>query len=321
MPLSPETYLVGIVGATATGKTAVGIELAGLMKGEIVSADAVAVYRGLNIGAAKPTMEEQALASFHLIDVANPDADFTVADFTQQSEAAFEQIRARSHMPLLVGGTGLYVRSVTATLSIPAVPPQIALRERLWQEVEEFGAPYLHGQLEAVDAASASKILRGDAKRIIRALEVYTVTGRPLSSFHTPEGVQGIGRTGVRLFGLMMEREALYQRIEERVETMLRSGFVDEVRGLLNRGYSETLKSMQSLGYRHISAYLHDEIEYDVMVETLKRDTRRFARRQLMWFRADSRIEWIAVDGESALSIARQIFSRLSANEVELVLG
>ena len=296
--------LISVVGPTASGKTAVGIALARMLGGEIVSADAVAVYRGLNIGAAKPTAAEQKQAAFHLLDVVAPHEDFTLANFTQHAEKAIGDIRGRGRVPLLVGGTGLYVRSVTATLSMPNVPPQPALRETLWQEAEQSGAPALHQQLAVIDPPSAAKILPGDAKRIIRALEVYRVTGQPMSAFHTSEGVQGVPKENTLLFGLRWEREALYKRIEDRIDTMMESGFLPEVRNLVQQGFGPNLKSMQSLGYRHLLRHLLEAAPLGETVAELKRDTRRYAKRQVSWFNADTKIHWIDVPAQDVTTEA-----------------
>ena len=296
--------LISVVGPTASGKTAVGIALARMLGGEIVSADAVAVYRGLNIGAAKPTAAEQKQAAFHLLDVVAPYEDFTLANFTQHAEKAIGDIRGRGRVPLLVGGTGLYVRSVTATLSMPNVPPQPALRETLWQEAEQSGAPALHQQLAVIDPPSAAKILPGDAKRIIRALEVYRVTGQPMSAFHTSEGVQGVPKENTLLFGLRWEREALYKRIEDRIDTMMESGFLPEVRNLVQQGFGPNLKSMQSLGYRHLLRHLLEAAPLGETVAELKRDTRRYAKRQVSWFNADTKIHWIDVPAQDVTTEA-----------------
>lgn len=293
--------LVAIVGPTAVGKTAVGIALAERLGGEIISADAVAVYRGLDIGAAKPDVGERARAVFHLLDVADLDEDFTLADFARQAEAAIADIRSRNRVPIIVGGTGLYVRAVTATLSMPEVPPQEEFRAARWAEVAESGPEVLHEHLRSVDPESAEKISPRDAKKIIRALEVHAVTGQPMSSFHTPEGVQGIPRPNTIQFGLTMDREALYQRINARVDAMLAEGFLDEVRSLLENGYGPELKSMQSLGYRHLAASLRGEISFETAVEELKRDTRRYAKRQWIWFRADARVRWLDLDGVTSV--------------------
>ncbi len=290
-----EPPLVAVVGPTATGKTAVGIELARQLDGEIISADAVAVYRGLDIGAAKPDAQERKQAVFHLLDVVAPDEEFTLADFEQQANAAIAKIRARGRVPVLVGGTGLYVRSVTATLTVPNVPPQPILREALWKEAESQGAPALHLQLANVDPTTAAKVHPGDAKRIIRALEVYRTTGQPMSAFHTAEGVQGVPRENTRIFGLRWEREVLYKRIEDRVDAMMAAGFLEEVRALQEEGFGLELKSMQSLGYRHLLRHLSGEMPLPETLAELKRDTRRYAKRQVSWFSADPQINWIDV--------------------------
>lgn len=299
---SAEPPLIAIVGPTAVGKTAVGLALAEKIGGEIISADAVAVYRGLDIGAAKPDASERLRVPFHLVDVVSPDEDFTVADFAQHAEAAISDIRRRGKYPIVVGGTGLYIRAVTATLSVPNVPPQTELRAALWEEVGQHGSSFLHQRLTQVDAESATKILPGDAKRIIRALEVYTVTGKPLSSFHTPEGVQGIPRPNTAQFGLTMDRARLYARIEARVDAMLAAGFLDEVRDLVSRGFHSDLKAMQSLGYRHLAAYLAGALSLELAIEELKKDTRRFAKRQLSWFNADPNITWLDVERNAIIT-------------------
>lgn len=288
----PEPPLVAIVGPTAAGKTAVGIALAKRLDGEIISADAVAVYRGLDIGSAKPDASERARTQFHLIDVADPDEDFTLADFARLTEQTIDDIRVRGKTPIIVGGTGLYVRAVTATLTMPNVPPQTEFREAMWAEVAEKGAPALHERLTAIDPAAAAKISPGDGKRIIRALEVHHATGQPMSSFHTPEGVHGISRPNTYVFGLRMEREKLYERIDARVDAMMAAGFLEEVRGLLESGYGPDLKAMQSLGYRHLCSHLVDGVLLQQVIEDLKRDTRRYAKRQLTWFNADTRVVW-----------------------------
>lgn len=311
--------LIAIVGPTAVGKTAVGMALAERLGGEIISADAVAVYRGLDIGAAKPTAEEQARCPFHLIDVVDPDAEFTVADFQRLAEAAIADIRRRDRLPILVGGTGFYVRAVTATLSLPQVPPQPEIRAALVAEAERYGTPVLHARLARVDASAARRILPNDRKRIVRALEVFQVTGQPISAFHTPEGIHGIPRPDTHLFGLTLARESLYARIEARVDAMRAAGFEDEVRGLLAAGFGPELKSMQSLGYRHLAAFLRGEIERDQAIRELKRDTRRYAKRQLSWFRADSNIAWIDADGQTPEAVAERIAERIARGRFDEV--
>jgi tRNA dimethylallyltransferase len=291
----------------------VGIALAELLGGELVSADAVAVYTGLDIGSAKPSASERARARFHLIDVIDPRADFSVAAFARLAETAFEEIHARNRLPILVGGTGLYVRSATATLSIPEVSPDEEFRAACWAEVETLGAPALHARLAQLDPASATKIQINDAKRVIRALEVLHATGKPASSFHTPEGIHGVPKPGAVTIGLRLPREALYTRIDARVDAMLDAGFLDEVRTLLASGVSHETKAMQSLGYKHLVQFLHGELTFDDAVALLKRDTRRFAKRQLSWFGNDPHVSWIDIEEtDTAEALARRIVGEVT---------
>ncbi|MCX6368813.1 MAG: tRNA (adenosine(37)-N6)-dimethylallyltransferase MiaA [Armatimonadetes bacterium] len=300
--------LLALVGPTAVGKTAVGIALAERLNGELISADAVAVYKKLDIGSAKPTQDEQARVRFHLIDVAEPTDDFTMTDFERLASAAISEIRSRGKLPILLGGTGLYVRAVTSELSIPAAAPQPEFRAARWAEVEEFGAPWLHAKLTGIDPPSAAKIQPGDGKRIIRALEVFEVTGQPLSSFHTPEGVHGILKPGVQILGLDREREALYERIDRRVDQMMTEGFIAEVRQLLDSGVPRDAKSLISLGYRHLVQFHCDEVSLEDTVAMIKRDTRRYAKRQLSWFRNDPAVNWTNIkEGDSAEDVAERL--------------
>jgi tRNA dimethylallyltransferase len=311
--------LLAIVGPTAVGKTALAIALAEKLGGELVSADAVAVYRGLNIGSAKPDAAERARARFHLIDVVDPTEEFSVADFSRLAEAAFEDIQGRGKLPILVGGTGLYVRAVTATLSMPEVPADDVFRAAHWQEVTEHGSPALHARLGEVDAVSAQKIHPGDAKRIIRALEVFAATGRPASTFHTPEGIHGVPKPGTRIIGLRREREALYRLIDSRVDTMLTAGFLNEVEGLLAAGVPAQAKSMQSLGYRHLVQFLHGEVAYDETVDLLKRDTRRYAKRQLSWFGGDPTVSWIdREETDMVEALAHRVVAEVTSERVRM---
>ncbi|MGC4045681.1 MAG: tRNA (adenosine(37)-N6)-dimethylallyltransferase MiaA [Armatimonas sp.] len=311
--------LLAIVGPTAVGKTALAIALAEKLNGELISADAVAVYRGLDIGSAKPDAKELARTRFHLIDVVDPAEDFSVADFARLAEEAFADIRSRGKLPILVGGTGLYVRAVTATLSMPEVAADEAFRAARWQEVEEQGSSALHAQLADIDPISAQKIHPGDAKRIIRALEVYAATGQPASAFHTPEGVHGVPKPGTLTLGLRMNREALYQAIDNRVDAMLAAGFLTEVQSLLDSRIPAEAKSLQSLGYRHLVQFLHGEVAFDETVELLKRDTRRFAKRQLSWFGGDPTVSWIdREENETMEALAHRVLIEVTRERARM---
>ncbi|MHB0913234.1 MAG: tRNA (adenosine(37)-N6)-dimethylallyltransferase MiaA [Armatimonadota bacterium] len=303
--------LVGIVGPTATGKTAVGIELAKLVDGEIISADSMAVYKGMNIGTAKPTEAEQAAAPFHLIDIVRPDEEFSVAEFRRLADAAVSGILARGKVPILVGGTGLYITAVTGGLNIPAAPPDRALREQLAAEAAEFGNERLLERLRAVDPQTAARLHPNDLKRIIRALEVHAHTGKPISHYHETAGAVEVS-WHVRLFGLTMPREMLYERIERRVDEQIEVGLVEEVRVLLTE-YDPESPAMKGLGYKEIVGYLRGEYDLATAVNLLKRNTRRFAKRQFTWFNADSRIVWIDVAGRATGEVAGQIADMLLA--------
>ncbi len=302
--------LVGIVGPTATGKTAAGIRLAEMLGGEIISADSMAVYKGMDIGTAKPTPEERSAVPFHLIDVVRPDEDFSVAEFRRLAEEAIEQIMARGKVPILVGGTGLYVKALTGGLNIPEVAPDRGLRERLRQEAERLGGAHLLERLRAIDPITAARLHPRDLKRMIRALEVYQATGKPISYFHETAGTAEV-TYHAELFGLTMSRPALYSRIERRVDEMIEAGLVEEVRRLLDEGYDPGLPAMRGLGYKQIAGYLLGEYDLPTAVELLKRDTRRFAKRQLTWFRADPNIRWLDVEGCSAAETAETIAALL----------
>ncbi|MFQ3611667.1 MAG: tRNA (adenosine(37)-N6)-dimethylallyltransferase MiaA [Fimbriimonadales bacterium] len=295
--------LIAIVGPTAVGKTAVGIRLAELLEGEIISVDSGAVYRGLDIGTAKPTLEEQRRVRFHLIDVADPDEVFTAAKFRELALQAMEAIQARGKRVLLVGGTGLYLRVLLHGFSLAPPPADPDLRAELMAEVQQQGAPALHQRLMAIDPVAGSRIHPNDAVRIVRALEVYQMTGVPISRWQS--------RTEAELpalkFGLTLPREMLYQRIDARVDQMMAQGMLQEVRNLLQSGYNIDLPALKGLGYRHLVAYLQNRVSLEEAVRQWKRDTRRFAKRQMTWFRKEPGILWIESSNDSAEMIAQEL--------------
>jgi tRNA dimethylallyltransferase len=301
--------LLAIVGPTATGKTEVGILVAEALNGEIVSADSMQCYRGLDIGTAKPTAEQRARVPHHLIDIIDPDTPFSVAEYQERARAAIEAIHQRGRLPILVGGSGLYVRAVIDGLGFPMAPPDPELRRRLAAEAREHGLATLHARLSAVDPEAAARIHVNDEKRIIRALEVFELTGLPISRLQELDRQQQ-ARYNTRQFGLTLPREEMYRRIEARVEEMIRGGLIEEVKSLLDRGYDERLVPMKGLGYAQIIPVVRGEQARDEAVERLKRDTRRFAKRQLTWFRADSRIEWIDVAATGGFQQVADIIRR-----------
>ena len=298
--------LVALVGPTGVGKSRVAIELAAALRAEIVSADSRLIYRGMDIGTAKPSREERRRVPHHLIDVAEPEENWSLARFKQAAEAAIREIQARGRIPLLVGGTGLYIRAVVEGFTIPAVPPDHELRRRL-EESEQHAPGTLYARLAVVDPAAAARIHPRNARRLIRALEVFARTGRPISTLQ--ERGEPVGRT--LQIGLTMAREALYRAIDDRVDGQIAAGLVEEVRGLLARGYAPSLPSMTGLGYKEIAAHLDGGIPLEETIRTLKRNTRRFAKRQYTWFRADPRIRWIDVDDRDADEVARAIHAMI----------
>ncbi|MBI2123470.1 MAG: tRNA (adenosine(37)-N6)-dimethylallyltransferase MiaA [Armatimonadetes bacterium] len=274
-----------ICGPTATGKTGASVELAEHIGGEIVAADSRTIYQETDIGTAKPTPAQQARIRHHLIDIARPDEVVTVATYRKLAAAVIREIRERGNVPLLVGGTGLYIRAVTNGLTIPEVSPDWGLRERL-EQVERDRPGSLHARLQAVDPVAASRIHPNNVRRLIRALEVYEHTGRPISELQRTTNVIG----SVRRIGLTMDRDELYRRIDARIDGQMRAGLVEEVRRLLETGYDRRLPAMQGLGYKEIVAYLDGDVSLEESVRVLKRNTRRFAKRQYTWFRRDTRI-------------------------------
>ena len=302
------TDRIALVGPTASGKTAVSVLLAQRLEAEIVSADSMQVYRHMDIGTAKPTAAEQSAAVFHVIDVADPDAEWTLADYQRLGDAACAEIASRRRVPLIVGGTGLYVRALTTRLDIPAAPPDDALREKWRGFAETHGNEALLAEVAKIDPDTAARLHVNDIGRQIRALEVYAATGRTLTALHAENKANQSGEYP-QLFGLRFEgREQLYERINRRLDQMLETGLLAEVESLLNAGYSADLKSMQALGYRHMTAFLSGDTDWDTAVETLKQDTRRFAKRQMIWFRGDPRVQWVEADNQTAEQLAGRIY-------------
>lgn len=283
--------LLVIAGPTASGKTALGITLAERCGGEIVSADSRQIYRLMDIGTAKPTPEQQARVPHHLIDVVWPDAAYTLAHYQADAVRSIAAVWERGRLPVLVGGTGLYVRAVVDGLAIPAVAPQPELRAELEAEAATHGPAALHARLGALDPSAARTIDPRNVRRLIRAIEVCLVTGRPFSE------QQGARPTAFRTLtlGTNTERGALYSWADRRVDAMLAAGLVVEVEGLVARGYGWELPAMSSLGYREIGAYLRGEVSLEEAATRIKTATHAYIRRQLTWFRPDARIHWLDV--------------------------
>lgn len=299
--------LVVVVGPTAVGKSALAMRLAPELGGEIVSADSRQVYRHMDIGTAKPTPEEQARVRHHLIDLVEPDGEYTLATFQADAYRAIEEVHRRGRLPLFVGGTGLYIQAVVEGLGIPRVAPRPEIRAELESRIAREGLDSLARELDGLDPVTAARIDRRNPRRLIRAIEVCRVAGRPMSDLQTahPPSYR------VLTLGLTLDRPALYQAIDNRVDEQIEAGLVEENRRLLAMGYTYDLPSMSGLGYRQIDLYLRGEVDLGRAVEILKFETHRFARQQYNWFRLDDeRIRWLTNGPEAterALDLARRL--------------
>src|SRR6185295_16583570 len=302
--------VVVIVGPTAVGKSQVGIHLAQAWGTEVLTADSRQVYRGMDIGMDKPTLEERQGVPHRLIDLVPPDQPFNVGEYRRQALMEIERLHREGRIPLIVGGTGLYVRALLRGLW-EGPPADWDFRRTLEREASAHGPDILHRRLVEVDPESAERLHERDLVKIIRALEVHHLLGRPLSEAHRRHAF------AERLFtplviGLIRDRPALCRRVDERVEAQLDKGLVEETRRLLGRGYGRHLGSTKGLGYHQIAGYLAGEYGFDEAVRRLKRDTRHFAKRQMTWFRKEPGIQWICVqEGEQPATVAAQISQRL----------
>ena len=287
---SEKPKIVVVCGPTGIGKTTVGIELAGELGGEIISADSMQIYRHMDIGTAKPTAEEQAQIVHHMIDIVNPDEDFDAAQFLSQARRIIAELDSRGCIPFVVGGTGLYIKALLHGMFQPE-SIGFEVRNRLKKEADEYGCQLLYDRLKKCDPESAGRLHPNDSYRIIRALEVFESTGKTIGAFHRQHEFADEPYRVLKI-GLTDDRSTLYDRIDHRVDAMIDAGLVDEVRRLLKMGFAPDLKSMQSIGYRHMIDFIGGHLPWDESVRTLKRDTRRYAKRQLTWFGADRGIIW-----------------------------
>lgn len=287
--------LLVIAGPTAAGKTEVALRVAEALGGEIVSADSMQIYRRMDIGTAKPGPQERARASIHLIDFVEPDAQYTVVDFQRDARAAIEQVWERGALPILCGGTGLYLRAVLSHLDFPPGPQERSVRERLRAEAAKLGSEHMHARLAQLDPPAARTIAPGDARRIVRALEVIELTGRQMSAQQSVDRSPPF-KYNLAQYVLTAPRELLFQRIDRRVDAMMTAGWLDEVCALRAEGVTAQHQSIQAIGYRHLMAHLDGEPPANLteVVALIKRDTRRYAKRQMTWLRAEEGYGWLA---------------------------
>ncbi len=298
--------LVILTGPTAVGKTALSIKLASEIGGEIISADSMQVYRQMDIGSAKIKPEEMGGIPHHLIDILEPEEEFNVCLFEKLALEAIEQIYERGHIPVVVGGTGFYIQALLYQIDFTEEETDTAFRDKLWRLGEEKGNHYLHELLRKVDPESAEEIHENNRKRVIRALEFYENSGKPIST-HNKEQRQKTSAYNSCYFVLTDDRKKLYERIESRVDQMLSKGLVDEVRTLKEQGCNASMVSMQGLGYKEILEYLDGRCSLLEAVEKIKKETRHFAKRQLTWFRREKDVIWLdkqafAYDEDAVLS-------------------
>jgi tRNA dimethylallyltransferase len=294
--------VIVIVGPTAVGKSDVALHLAHYFPLEIISADSRQVYRYMDIGTNKPSPAERESVPHHVIDVVDPDEDFSLAMYHQLAKAALEDIRQKDKLPLLVGGSGLYVWSLIEGWEIPEVPPDQKLRRQLESRAEQEDSQSLYRELQDIDPMAAAKINPSNIRRIVRALEIYYATGQPPSQLQRKKAPS----FPILLIGLTRERSELYRRIDWRVDKMIQMGLVEEVEELLKKGYSPSLPSMSGIGYKQISQFLRGEMTLPEAIDKIKYETHRLVRHQYAWFRlSDSRIHWVDTSGtEGKASIA-----------------
>lgn len=284
--------IVCVVGPTASGKTRMAVELAKALDGEVISCDSMQIYRAMDIGTAKPTAEEMQGIRHHMIDIAEPDEDFSVGRYVEMADACVQDVLSRGKTAVIAGGTGLYVDSLIAGRSFAPVP-STGKRAALERRADEEGVETLHRMLAEIDPATAARLPLADRRRIIRALEVYQETGKTITA-HNEETKKLPPRYRPVWLGMTFEdRAALYSRIDLRVEEMMRQGLADEVRALLSRGVPESATSMQAIGYKELTAAVRGETDMAAAVSLIQQRSRNYAKRQLTWFRRNEQLHWI----------------------------
>lgn len=283
--------LIVIAGPTASGKTGLSIQLAKQLNTEIISADSMQIYRYMDVGSAKPTAEEMDGVTHHLIDEVSPFEEFSVKQYTDLAKKAIEEIQGKGKIPIIVGGTGLFINSVIDNIAFSETANDENIRRELNQYAKENGNQALHNILEEIDYESAEKIHYNDVKRTVRAIEVFRTTGVPMSE-HIRRSRMLPSPYDLYYIGLTMERSVLYEKINRRVDSMMENGLLEEVKKLLSMGLDDSYQSMQGIGYKELIWYLQNKISLEKAVELIKQESRRYAKRQLTWFKRDKRIQW-----------------------------
>ena len=284
--------LIILTGPTAVGKTELSVKLAKALQGEIISADSIQVYKYMDIGSAKVTKEEMEGVKHYLIDELMPDEEFNIFYFKEKAKEYVNEIYKNNHIPIVAGGTGFYIQSLLYDIEFKNEESNDQIRNELYQLYEKHGAAYIHNMLKEIDPESAAAIHENNVKRVIRAIEYYQLNGEKIST-HNNREKQKNSPYKFKYYCLNMDRKLLYERINKRVDIMVENGLVEEVKSLLNMGYSKNLVSMQGIGYKEIILYLEGNITLEEAVEMIKQETRRFAKRQLTWFRREKEVTFI----------------------------
>ncbi|WP_049177009.1 tRNA (adenosine(37)-N6)-dimethylallyltransferase MiaA [Clostridium paraputrificum] len=295
-----------IGGPTAVGKTELSIELAKRLNGEIISADSMQIYKYMDIGSAKVSKEEMNGVVHHLIDVVDPSENFSVADYKEQGEKAIKEIISRGKLPIIVGGTGLYINSLTCNMNFTEAEKDEEYRKDLDKLANEHGNNYIHEMLKEIDPISYKEIHANNRKRVIRALEVYKLTGKPFSSYNAGEDFYK-SEYDVHYYILTMDREKLYERINLRVDIMMEKGLLEECIKLKEMGYTSSMQSMQGIGYKEILYYLEGDVKLQEAINMIKQGSRNYAKRQLTWFRRDPRVTFLDKDKLSDVEILEKV--------------
>ena len=303
-----EQQVIVIVGPTCSGKTILGINLAEELDTEIISADSRQIYKHLTIGTAKPTREELKKVKHHFVDVLDPKEEYNVGLFERDSIHVIDDLIHKNKIPIVVGGSGLYIKAIVN--GIVDIDSDEELRDELKMKREKFGNEFIYDELTKLDPHGAETMLPQNWKRVVRAIEVFKLTGKSILEVHEEQSRKS--NYNFLQFGLNWKRETLYKNIENRVDDMIDTGLVNEVETIMANGYSKELNALNTVGYKEIISYLEDEISLERAIELIKRNTRRFAKRQMTWFRKDDRIKWLDVNSvEDVLSTKKVILSSL----------
>lgn len=308
--LTSKDKFIVLLGPTAVGKTDLSIELAKKFDGEVVSCDSMQIYRGMDIGTAKVKEEETEGITHHLIDIVEPDEEFTVAEYSEEAKKKIRDINSRGKLPIFVGGTGLYINSLIYNLDFTEVRPNFEIRNKYEAYVETRGKEYVYKILEEIDPETAAKLHPNDTRRVVRAIEIYMTSGEKMSD-RNKNFREANKDYDYYLLGLYMDRKKLYERINLRVDLMMEEGLLDEVKNLLDKGYTRDMTSMQAIGYKEIISYLNGEMDLEESVEILKRNSRRYAKRQLTWFRKEDQVNWFNVEDYRLEDIFKDIENKI----------